>query len=77
MGSALPTPTAAAFGTAEPVHGMGTFSTCRSTRLATPGASKGVRPALLQVEPLRQRRETVGNLSAGAWCPRQLEGLTE
>lgn len=26
---------------------------------------------------LRQRRETVGNLSAGAWCPGPIEGLKE
>ena len=49
----------------------------RSTRPAMPGAGKGARPALLQVEPLSQRRETVGNLSAGAWCPGPIEGLTE
>ncbi len=44
--SALPTLSAAAFGTAEPVHGMGTNI---------------------------QRRETVGNLRAGAWCPGLIE----
>lgn len=47
----------------------------RSTRLAMPGAGEGVCPALLQVEPFGQRRETVGNLSAGASCPGHIEGL--
>lgn len=74
---ALPTPSAAAFGIAEPVHGMGTYQLGRSTRPVMPGAGKGARPALLQVEPLSQRRETVGNLSAGALCPGHIEGLTE
>ena len=47
--SALPTLSAAAFGTAEPVHGMGTNS---------------------------QRRETVGNLSAGAVSPARQKETT-
>ena len=50
MKSALPTLSAAALGTSEPVHGMGNNG---------------------------QRRETVGDLSAGAWCPGPIEGKTE
>ncbi|QQN74823.1 hypothetical protein [Croceicoccus sp. YJ47] len=114
MKSALPTLSAAAFGIAEPVHGMGTYHLGRSTRPVMPSADEGTCPALFQVEyfiapflvrlrgaantgksdaggqadvsavmaaqsdnaaTFYQRRETVGNLSAGAWCPGYIEGL--
>ena len=74
MKLALPTSSAAAIGTAEPVHGMGMYQLCPSTGLAMPGAGEGDMPGAVTRSSLcRHRRETDDNLSAGASCPRQLE----
>ena len=57
----------------EALQRMGSYQLGRSTRPVMPGADKGTCPALFPVE-LIQRRETVGNLSAGGWSPGPIEG---
>ena len=57
------------------VHGMGSYHLGRSTWPVMPGADEGNMPGAVPGRATRQRRETVGNLSAGAWCPGPIEGL--
>lgn len=59
------------------VHRMGSNRNGRSTRPVTPGADEGNMPGAIPGRATRQRRETVGNLRAGAWCPGLLEGQSE
>ena len=56
------------------VHRVGSYNLGRSTRPVMPRAGEGNMPGAVPGRASRQRRETVGNLRAGAWCPGPIEG---
>ena len=49
----------------------------RSALPTLPAAATGNAEPVHGMGTNNQRREAVGNLSAGAWCPGPIEGLTE